>query len=894
MTLSLKRSALACRLLAAFGMFACLVPAGVFAAGNANNLVRIQVASKAESDLLPRGLDISGSKPCEWVDALVTDQQMSDLASRGFFVQLLSKDVNQLLRDAAESYPTWTQFQTDLNNIVNSHPSICTMDTIGYSYEGRPIQAVKLSDNVSLDESEPEVLLTGLTHAREWPGLVTSMFILDSLTEAYSLTPSVTTMVDSREIWFIPCINPDGYVYTRDVGIDWRRNRRPFPEYGSIGVDLNRNYGGTTNGSPKGQWGSVIGSVSHNPFDETYCGPSPFSEPETQAERDFILSRDFCAGITYHTYSELVLWQWGYGSDAPPNLSYIAALGTGIANLIVQEDYSGFYTPQSSFDLYATSGDATDWGYGRNHYVEGSDMIFFTIEIGQEFQPPTLRLAQIVRENFDGAFYLLQEAGDIRNDLAPRVIPPVVAPMLPGTSGNYTIEWQESNPSENPTKWQIDELTSRVVYTEGAEGSTTSWTLDGFTVSSARAHSGTKSFRSSAIDERADALTANQAYNVKVGDSLTFWTWYDIEEDYDKGHVEVSLDGRKFDVLASYTGQSGAWSRKAYSLSAYVGKSIFIRFRYTTDAYQTEEGFYVDDIYPALTFGSTTTLSANVTDTFYTVTGKAPGEYYYRVRGYNPTWSWCDFSTLKPKTVITTNIGTLAGTVTDSVGGGLLTGVLIEVLQGMIVVESGFTANGAYEIQDMTTGTYTVRASSPYFETKSTTGVQVVPQQTTVVDFALASNRGSIAGLVTDSVSVEPLAGASVEVRLGTTLVGSATANGLGYYSVDTLLAGSYNVTSTMSDYQAKTITNVPVIARQSTGLNLPLMPMYLCGDVDASGETDIDDVVFLITFVFASGPAPVPEWIGDVECSGMTDIDDIVYLITYIFAGGPAPCAGC
>ncbi len=89
---------------------------------------------------------------------------------------------------------------------------------------------------------------------------------------------------------------------------------------------------------------------------------------------------------------------------------------------------------------------------------------------------------------------------------------------------------------------------------------------------------------------------------------------------------------------------------------------------------------------------------------------------------------------------------------------------------------------------------------------------------------------------------------------------------------------------------------NIVVVTFGSDGVvyafkSLVTEPQYLCGDADSSGEVDIDDVVFLITYIFASGPPPEPLAAGDTDCSGFIDIDDVVYLIYYIFAGGPAPC---
>lgn len=879
--------------LLAFSLIALSISSPAFAAGNAKNLVRIQVTNKTEAGLLPRSLDVVGQKPGEWVEAVVTDQQIQDITDLGLFVQILSKDVDALMREAQESYPTWADFQSQLSDIVTNHSSICMMDTIGTTYEGRPIQVVKLSDNVTMDEAEPEVLYTGLTHAREWPGLVTTMFILDSLTSAYGLDPAVTTQVNSREIFFIPCMNPDGYAYSHDVGVDWRKNRRPFPEYGSVGVDLNRNYGGSVDGNPEGEWGTTIGSITHQPSDATYCGPYPFSEAETSSERDFIESRDFCAGISYHTHGELVLWPWGYGYYSAPNESFLSNVGIGIAALIQQEDYSGTYLPEQAADLYPTSGDATDWGYGNAHFEVGRDFIFYTIEECQQFQPPTSHLAQIVRENFDGAFYLLQQAGTIRIALIPRVIPPVIADIGSVPSGDYTVEWSEVNPLANPTRWQIDELSDVSVVTDDVEGTTDRWELGGFSVSTARSHSSSHSFKSSHVDETADGLTSTYPYYVEPDDSLTFWLWYDIENLWDYGYVEVSLDDRKFDILELYTGSATIWTRHAISLEDYVGKSIFIRFRYTTDTYTLEEGMYVDDIYPAVFYNTVTTLDANVTDESYSITGQAPGTYYYRVRGYNPTWFWCDYSTYEPAIVSGAAAGTVAGTVTDSISGSPLDGITVEVLDSSSVIGSDVTVAGAYEITGITPGTYDVMAGATVYAPKTVTGVTVTDGNTTNVDFELVSIYGSVKGTVKDSILHVALSGVTVQLAQGSDVITTST-DSSGNYSFANVEGGNYSMTATHIDYQSRYFSYLVVTPGFILDNSFDMMPTAICGDADGSGAVDIDDAVFLITYIFASGPAPSPIWTGDADCSGEIDIDDVVYLIAYIFSSGPAPCASC
>ena len=132
---------------------------------------------------------------------------------------------------------------------------------------------------------------------------------------------------------------------------------------------------------------------------------------------------------------------------------------------------------------------------------------------------------------------------------------------------------------------------------------------------------------------------------VTEGMWLSFWCWYNIEENWDCAFVEVSTNGRTFDVLGKFTGSSG-WALKEYDLSAYAGKSLFIRFRYTTDSGTTGEGFYVDDITPVPHFFTVTTLSSSIPTHYFMMTGKPEGDYYYRVKGHNSARGWGDFSTL--------------------------------------------------------------------------------------------------------------------------------------------------------------------------------------------------------------------------------------------------------
>ena len=173
-------------------------------------------------------------------------------------------------------YMTLAEAYAELDTLKNLFPSlITTKQTIGYSVEDRPVFMVKISDNPNVDENEPEVLYTALHHAREPQGMMQMFYFMYYLLENYTTNPSVQYLVNNREMYFIPVINPDGYEYNRSTnpngGGMWRKNRR-LNTGGSYGVDLNRNYG------PYNYWNAPNGGSSTSPLSDTYRGTAPFSD----------------------------------------------------------------------------------------------------------------------------------------------------------------------------------------------------------------------------------------------------------------------------------------------------------------------------------------------------------------------------------------------------------------------------------------------------------------------------------------------------------------------------------------------------------------------------------------------------------------------------------------
>ena len=310
---------------------------------------------------------------------------------------------------ADSGYHTYQEWVDETTALLAAHPSLITRIQIGTSYEGRPIWALKVSDNATTDEAEPEVLLTHGQHGREHLSVEMAVYLLHELTDGYAADARIRNVVDNREIWIVPSINPDGAEFDVATGgyVFWRKNRQPPPAPAiAIGTDPNRNW--------SFQWGCCPGGSSGDPASETYRGPFPFSAPETQAVRSFVQSRriggvqQITAGIDFHTYSELVLWPYGYtfadtapGLDADQHATFVA-IGQSMAS-------TNGYTAQQASDLYITDGSIDDWLWG----VEG--VFAFTFEMYPKtaspgFYPPDEVIAAQTSRNREAVLRLLEIA----------------------------------------------------------------------------------------------------------------------------------------------------------------------------------------------------------------------------------------------------------------------------------------------------------------------------------------------------------------------------------------------------------------------------------------------------------------------------------------------------
>lgn len=306
--------------------------------------------------------------------------------------------------------------------LTEGTPDNSTTPSIG----GNGIKWVKISDNPeNTSEGEPQILYTAIHHAREPVSLSQLVFYMWYLLENYDSDPEIQSIVNNTELYFVPVINPDGYLYNEKTdpngGGFWRKNRN-----NTYGIDLNRNYEYYIDGNPNnGTWGGQ--GASSNTNDPTYHGPAPFSEVETQAMKFFVENHNFVMALNNHTHGDLLLYPYGYTENAPTAEN---DLFVGISEELVSRN--GFDNILSS-DLYPAAGDSDDFMYGT---VNTHDKIYaMTPEIGPEFWPPSNQIIPLSK----GMMYLNLTSAKMVNNYAE------VTDITPSFTGNSAINNAEFN-----------------------------------------------------------------------------------------------------------------------------------------------------------------------------------------------------------------------------------------------------------------------------------------------------------------------------------------------------------------------------------------------------------------------------------------------------------------
>jgi hypothetical protein len=341
----------------------CFYP--IFAFENKDYIVRVTVSEHDDVYDISTTYTVIDARE-NYVDLLTTKEEIEVLKREGYTIQIRGtvseqfEEINRL--PDRGKYHTYNEMVTVLNNLVSSYPSITELDTIGYSVQGRLLLALKITDNPNLNENEPEFRINGCHHGNEWPASEIPIYLAQYLCENYGSIDTVTNLVDNREIWIIPMLNPDGHE------VQSRTNAN--------GIDLNRNYGYMW----IGEGGDVV----------------QYGQPESRAMYEFSQRHNFVLGLSYHTYGEIVNYIWNWTPTRTPDDSIIVELSNAYAS------YNG-YSVTNGYDWYRTNGDMNDYSYG----IDGA--IDWTIELATTFIPDSSQLDSIWDQNRPAIISLLQK-----------------------------------------------------------------------------------------------------------------------------------------------------------------------------------------------------------------------------------------------------------------------------------------------------------------------------------------------------------------------------------------------------------------------------------------------------------------------------------------------------
>ena len=574
------------------------------------------------------------------------------------FPPLTAKQYNDIMKNSKDNYNithsilgsmggnlTLAQVNSKLDSLRLQYPTLVSVKwSIGNSYEGRPMNTVRITKNPDAPTGRPEIWYNGVTHAREPGGMENVLYYIYWLVENYNIDPIATYILNNREIYWTPIINVDGYYYNETTnptgGGMWRANRHVTT--GNCGyVDLNRNFG-TWN-----FWNSANGGSSTDQCSGgqgTYRGVYPMSEPETQNWKNFVSTRNFRTEMDYHTYGNYLIKPYAWCDPTPtPDDAIFSEYGTEIVAL----NHFTYGTPYQTVGYYVRGG-STDWEYSTDSTYHSTHTIVYSPEVGVIgfwsnaanivpeaqtcfYQNQLMSLvagpyAGLKNLTFNKSTYTQNETGNVKvvfrnkglmaasnikvefTPLNSYVTIPVQlytkASLASRTSDSVTFNFTVSGTCPNgyaiPTRIRIKQNDSLIVFTQNtmilvgsgvttfadsAENGTTNWTYGtGWAINTAQYHTPTHCFANANYGNNLNSsLSLNFPINMSAYNVafLEFWQRYDVENGYDYCYPEVSNDnGTTWQQLSSYSGTNLTWTKQLFDISSMVNHSNNFRIRF--------------------------------------------------------------------------------------------------------------------------------------------------------------------------------------------------------------------------------------------------------------------------------------------------------------------------
>ncbi|MCJ8347395.1 M14 family metallopeptidase [bacterium] len=359
-------------------------------------IMRIPNTASYRSVVNQLNLDYTSRTP-EYIE-FVYDQGAKDRLStlgygEAFFLRetkITNKDANEQFNEVMKAndlgiYHTYGEIVSELTQYAADYPNLAKLIEVGTTFEGRTIVGLEIGNQSK--ENKVPFLIMGTHHAREWIASEVPMASVKDLLESYEADEQAKSIVDSSTIVYVPMLNIDGGIYSRNGTPMWRKNRNANHK-GGVGVDNNRNY--------EYKWG--VTGASSSPWSDTYKGETPMSENENQAVDNLYQKYKFVSSISFHSYSELVLWPWGYTSSIQCKDNQIFKdIGVGMGKIMG-------YRPMQSADLYPAAGDSDDYIYAKY------GVLAYTIELGTRFVPSESKVPAINAKGSKALRYFFENA----------------------------------------------------------------------------------------------------------------------------------------------------------------------------------------------------------------------------------------------------------------------------------------------------------------------------------------------------------------------------------------------------------------------------------------------------------------------------------------------------
>jgi hypothetical protein len=868
----------------------------------------------------------------DYIEIIANPAEFEVIQGAGFRTEVVHDDLVSFYQSRLDGsrmmggYKTLSEIIAHVDSMIADHGDIVAVKyNIGQTLEGRNTWAIKISDNPDVNEDEPEILYFGAMHAREVLTPEVLLFFMDYLTDNYGTDPEVTDLVNEREIWVIPVMNPDGYYHNEVIAPEgggmWRKNRRDNLD-GTFGVDLNRNYGLG--------WGiNDIGS-SPNPIDETYRGTGPFSEPETQNIRDFIIDHEFAIILDYHQFGGDLFLPYGFSATPTPDHDIFLGICDSVAAMT-------FY----DIGVMGINGCAEDWEYGEQTLKEKCFGIL--IEVGNSsdgFWPPLERIQPLIELHLQPNLFYAKVASNpyfSQPPASPDLTAPVEVTALP-----YEVNWSHVDDHNPAVAFELQELRDVVKNADPADDPDANWIGDNVSWVTYKSHSAPYSFHLCKTRPSTGSLLSRHHIYVEPNDSLKFWTYYNLFDGEDYAQIEVSTDGLNFvsipgNITTTFdplgenpgdgiTGSSGGWIEALFDLSAFIGQAITVRFNCEVDMYMADGGFYIDDVYPlGLTFGAGGAISSNLTGTAYSLDDRPTDLYYYKIRARDAENQWSEFSGLSPVNVTsdcicfdtdddgfgdpghaentceTDNCPTIYNPQQDDSDNDGLGDACDNCPLVSNSDQGDADSDGVGDACDLCEG----------YDDFADADADGVPDG---CDNCLTTGNSDQTDTDDDGV------GDACDNCPTVANAGQADSDGDSFGDACDICEGFDDLADADSDALPDGCDNCPAdydptnLDTDVDGLgdvcdNCP--DVYnpdqvdineneigdacetccrLRGDADSSGELNISDLTFMVDYMFGGGMIPECEEEGDFDNNEVIDISDITFAADYFFGGGPAP----